>query len=59
MDVDCSALIGTPIAGALINADHGSFDAVVGYSAGSILVGSVFSVFARMCVSKWKIFAKV
>jgi hypothetical protein len=52
-------LTGTPIAGALLNAENGSFTAVVGYAAGSILLGTILAFVARMYVSKWKLLARV
>jgi hypothetical protein len=53
------ALIGTPIAGALLNAQGGSFSGAVGFSAGSIFIGTALVFVARMFVSKWRIKVKV
>ena len=58
-DVEFRGLTGTPIAGALLIAENGSFTAMVGYSAGSILFGTILAIVARMYVSKWKLLAKV
>jgi len=57
-EADYSGLIGTPIAGALLNADHGSFAGVVGYSAGGILIGTTLALVARMYISKGKVWAR-
>jgi len=38
--IRCSGLIGTAIANALLNAENGSFQAVVGYNSGSIFLGT-------------------
>jgi len=59
MSVNSRGLTGTPIAGALLKVDNVSFTAVVGFSAGSILFGTILAVIARMYVSKWKLLARV
>jgi hypothetical protein len=52
-------LTGTPIAGALLKADNGSWGAVVGFSGGTILLGTILAFIARMYLSKWKLLAAV
>jgi hypothetical protein len=39
--------------------ENGSFNSVVGSSAGSISLGSTLVLIGWMYVSKWKVFAKV
>lgn len=52
-------LTGTPIAGAILHAQGGKFNGMIGFSAGIILAGTIFVFLARMNVAKWKVFAKV
>jgi hypothetical protein len=53
-------LTGTPIAGAILNAQGGTnFNGMAGFSAGIIAAGSIFIFLARMTIAKWKIIVRV
>lgn len=53
------ALIGSPIAGAIVNAQGGGYDGLIAFSGASLMVGVGFAAVARGVLGEWKLLAKV
>lgn len=56
--IACSSLIGPPVAGAIIQSQHGSYDGARIYSGLIIIVGAGILLASRLVKTEWKIYAK-
>jgi MFS family permease len=53
------ALIGSPIAGAIVNSQHGGYSGLITLSGVALITGTVFAVLARQSLVGGKMYAKV
>jgi MFS family permease len=53
------ALIGTPVTGALVESQHGSYDGARIWSGTCLIAGSVLVFFSRMVKARWALMVKV
>jgi hypothetical protein len=53
------ALIGSPIAGAIVKAQGGGYEGLIGFSGAALMVGVGFAAVARGVLVEWKLLAKV
>lgn len=51
-----AGLIGNPIGGALVDADHGGFDALNIFAGVVLMAGAVMFLMSRMMYTGWKLF---
>lgn len=54
-----AGLVGNPIAGAIVDANHGAFWGLNVFSGVMILSGSAMFAFTRMYIADWKLFTIV
>ncbi|OLL21947.1 Riboflavin transporter MCH5 [Neolecta irregularis DAH-3] len=54
-----ATLIGTPLTGAIISAQSGSYSGAAGFAGGCLLIGGSCMIIARSKVVGWKFFVKV
>ena len=56
--IACSSLIGPPVAGAIIQSQHGDYDGARLYSGLTIIAATGMVLVSRLLKTEWKIYVK-